>query len=77
MDAATSKEIESLTLYTRHDAAEVVPILREIDISLVETGKYLLNFTFLNRNMKELSTQVILENKGFQDVAVDMSVQTL
>ena len=27
--------------------------------------------------MKELSTQVILENKGFQDVAVDMSVQTL
>jgi len=27
--------------------------------------------------IKELSTQVILENKGFQDVAVDMSVQTL
>ena len=45
VDAATSKEIEGLTLFTRHDAAEVVPILREIDISLVETGKYLLNFT--------------------------------
>lgn len=27
--------------------------------------------------MKELSTQIILENKDFQDIAVDMSVQTL
>lgn len=57
VNASTSKEIDALTLFTRHDAAEVVPILREIDISAVETGKYLLNFTFLNRNMKELSTQ--------------------
>ena len=72
MDAATSKEIEGLTLFTRHDAAEVVPILREIDISLVETGKYLLNFTFLNRNMKELSTQSYVFERS-NDIEVDIA----
>jgi len=72
VDAATSKEIEGLTLFTRHDAAEVVPILREIDISLVETGKYLLNFTFLNRNMKELSTQSYVFERS-NDIEVDIA----
>ena len=57
INAATNKEVDDLTMYSRHETSEVVPLLREIDISMVETGKYLLNFTIINKNMKELSTQ--------------------
>lgn len=72
VNATTSKEIESMTLYTRHDVAEVVPILREIDITDIETGKYILNFTFINRNMKELSTQSY-EFERSNDIEIDIS----
>lgn len=72
IDANTNKEVESLTLFTKHDAAEVVPVLRQIDISEVTTGKYLLNFTFLNKNMKELSTQSY-EFERSNDIEINIS----
>src|SRR5690606_34571449 len=72
VNAATNKEVDALTLFTKHDAAEVVPILREIDIASVETGKYLLNFTFLNKNMKELSTQSYVFERS-NDIEINIS----
>lgn len=72
VNAATNKEVDALTLFTKHDAVEVVPILREIDISNVETGKYILNFTFLNRNMRELSTQSYVFERS-NDIEIDIA----
>ncbi len=72
VNAATSKEVDELTLFTRHDASEVVPVLREIDITNVETGKYILNYTFLNRNMKELSTQSYVFERS-NDIEMDIA----
>lgn len=57
IDAKTGAEIDDLTMYTRHEAAPVVPILRTVPIEKVRSGKYLLNFTLINRNMTELATQ--------------------
>jgi len=76
LNATTNKEVESLTLFTKHDATEVVPILRQIDISNVETGKYLLNFTFLNKNMKELSTQSYVFERS-NDIEIDISTNDI
>ena len=72
INASTSKEIEELTVFSRHDTAQVVPFLREIDISSVGTGKYLLTFTVINKNMKELSTQTY-EFERSNDVEINIS----
>lgn len=57
INAATGKEVEDLTMFTRHYASDVVPVLRKVDINDVTTGKYILQYTLINRNMTELSTQ--------------------
>ncbi|MDG1147065.1 MAG: GWxTD domain-containing protein [Crocinitomicaceae bacterium] len=55
--ADTEQEFENLTVFSKHDAVAVVPFLRVIDISEVPTGKYILQFTVLNKNMRELCFQ--------------------
>lgn len=57
INADQNTEVEELTLLTRHFSSEVVPVLRKIDISNLRTGRYVVHFTILNRNMRELSTQ--------------------
>jgi GWxTD domain-containing protein len=57
IDADKNIELEELTVFTRHYTSEVVPILKSIDISDLLTGKYIVNYTIVNRNMRELSTQ--------------------
>lgn len=57
MNADKNLEIESLTNFTRYDTAQVVPVLKTIDISELPTGKYIIRYTVLNRNMVELSSQ--------------------
>jgi GWxTD domain-containing protein len=57
INAKTGKEVEELTMFSRHYANEVVPVLRKVDISKITTGKYILQYTLINRNMTELSTQ--------------------
>ncbi len=57
IDAQTGAEIEELTVFSRHYASEVVPILRSVPIEKVRTGKYILSYTLINKNMTELSTQ--------------------
>lgn len=54
-NAATGDEISALRQTSRHFASPVVPMLREIDISTVPTGKYIVSFKLLNRNMLELA----------------------
>ena len=54
-DAMTGEEIPSLRKTTRHVSNSVVPVLRQIDISEVPSGKYMVTFKLLNRNLLELS----------------------
>tara|TARA_B110000285_G_scaffold45037_1_gene50294 strand:- start:601 stop:2013 length:1413 start_codon:yes stop_codon:yes gene_type:complete len=56
-NALTNEEVEAFTKYTKLKKAEVVPFLKEINIDKLPTGKYILNFTILNKNMIELSNQ--------------------
>lgn len=57
INADTEQEFEPLIVFSKHDATIVVPFLRVIDISEVPTGKYILQFTVLNKNMRELCFQ--------------------
>jgi len=57
IDAESSKELEKFTRFSKHTAAPVVPIFRQIDLTEIPSGKYTLNYTLLDRNMLELSTQ--------------------
>jgi GWxTD domain-containing protein len=56
INADKNTEVPELTVFTRHYAGEVVPILKKIDISSLPTGRYIVSYTILNRNMLELST---------------------
>lgn len=56
-NADTGNEVEELTVFSKHDAGDVVPFLRKIDLTNVGTGKYILEYTIINRNMIELSKQ--------------------
>lgn len=50
-------ELPDYTVFTRHSGSPVVPIMRKVDISLLPTGKYTLNYTLLTRSMIELAEQ--------------------
>lgn len=57
VNAETGNEVDEFTSFSKQNANTVVPFLKNIDISNLPTGKYILNFTVINREMKELSTQ--------------------
>jgi GWxTD domain-containing protein len=56
-DVLTGKEIESMTVFTRHKVSEVIPILRPVIIEDLPTGKYTLDYSIINRDLKELATK--------------------
>jgi GWxTD domain-containing protein len=60
VEVSTGNELSNLTVFNKINVAEVVPILRNIDISDVPTGKYELTFTLLSRSMEELCNQTYL-----------------
>jgi len=64
-NATNELEIIEYTKYSKHYAAEVVPILKKVDISNLTTGKYILNYTIVNKNMKELSTQSYIFDRSY------------
>lgn len=57
INAETEEVLEKLTAYSKHDTATVTPFLRVVDITDVPTGKYILKYTIVNKNMRELSSQ--------------------
>lgn len=70
VNADKDEEIEELTIYTRHYVSEVVPVLKSINIDNLSTGKYIVNYTIVNKNMKELSTQSYVFERS-NDVEID------
>lgn len=57
VNAETGEEIPELTKFSKHKADPVVPIIRSVDISAVPTGKYVLNYAVLDRQLVELASQ--------------------
>lgn len=57
IDAMNGLEVPGFTKFTKLDTAEVVPFFRQINIENLPTGKYILQYTLIDRNMTELSSQ--------------------
>ena len=57
INALNNKEVEKMTQYSKLNTAEVVPFLKSVDITDITTGKYILQFTLVNKNMIELGSQ--------------------
>ncbi len=82
-DATTGTELLEVSQMSRHETAPVVPILRQVDITNVPSGKFILSYTLLNRNMMELSTESyefersneIMFNLNANDVVLDPAFQ--
>ena len=70
------KEIEELTSYSKFSGSEVVPILRNVDISSLTTGKYALNFSVISKNMAELNTQRYFFERS-NDIEISFDVETM
>lgn len=56
-DAFTGIELSEFRQTSRHFGKPVVPILRDVNIANVPTGKYTLTYKLLNRNMLELAEE--------------------
>lgn len=57
VNAMSGVQLDQFTAFSRHKTSNVVPIIKRLDISEVPTGKYIVSYTLINRNMTELSTQ--------------------
>jgi GWxTD domain-containing protein len=56
-NSLTGEEIGMFTKTTRHKPASVVPFTRSIDIQNLPSGKYILEYTVINKEMVEVSKQ--------------------
>ncbi len=57
INSLTGEILQDYTRFTKLNTAEVVPFFKKIDITNLTTGKYILNFAIINKNMKQLSFQ--------------------
>lgn len=57
VNSTNGQELPEFTVMQKLNTSEVVPLLRNVDITNLTTGKYTLNYTILSRSMMELSTQ--------------------
>lgn len=57
VNSETGQEVADFTTMQKLNTSDVVPLLRNVDITNLTTGKYTLNYTILSRSMMELSTQ--------------------
>lgn len=65
-------EMSDYTMITDHETTDVLPVLRNIDISKLPTGRYSLNYTLISGKSGELSTQsYIFERSNDIDVSLD------
>lgn len=69
-------ELSEFTTYSKLTTAEVLPILRTVDITKIPTGKYALNYTLLSRNMTELTTQSYLFERS-NDLEIEIDFDNL
>ena len=76
INTETGAELTDLTVYSKHATAQVLPILRNVDITKVPTGKYALSYTLISKSMKELTTQSYLFERS-NDIEVTWNMETM
>lgn len=72
-DAVSGIELSEYRQTTRHFVQPVVPILRDVNISNVPSGKFILSYKLLNRNMLELAEESY-EFERSNDEAAQLSI---
>ncbi|MFN5147837.1 MAG: GWxTD domain-containing protein [Flavobacteriia bacterium] len=76
INTETGAELSEQTVYSKHRTTQVLPILRNVDISDVPTGKYALSYTLISKSMKELTTQSYLFERS-NDIEVSWNLETM
>lgn len=76
INTETGIELTELTSYTKETTGEVLPILRNVDITKIPTGKYALTYTLISRSMNELTTQSYLFERS-NDLEITLDLETM
>jgi GWxTD domain-containing protein len=78
INTETGFELSELTSYTKEKTGEVLPVLRNVDITKIPTGKYALMYTLISREMTELTTQSYLfERSNDMEITLDLETMVL
>ncbi len=78
INTETGFELSELTTYTKEKTGEVLPVLRNVDITKIPTGKYALTYTLISRSMSELTTQTYLfERSNDMEITLDFETMVL
>jgi GWxTD domain-containing protein len=78
IDVETDQELEEFTTYYRMSCAEVVPVLKQIDISKLTTGQYYLQLTLLGEDMSEQHKEAYIFDRYKEiELEFDQSVTVL
>jgi GWxTD domain-containing protein len=78
VDTETGEEMLLFTDYFKQKTSEVIPLLRNLDISELPSGKYALNYTLLSSNLAEMATQsLFFERSNEIQLSFDLSDMVL
>ncbi len=55
IDANTGEELHELSYTTRMNGSEVVPVIRQLEIEELKSGTYIIEYSVLSRDMKEMA----------------------
>jgi GWxTD domain-containing protein len=76
INTESGAELSEYTVYSKHKTAQVLPILKNVDITNVPTGKYALSYTLISKSMSELTTQSYLFERS-NDIEVAWNLETM
>jgi GWxTD domain-containing protein len=77
IDNSTQKEITE-PVFTKCRKDEVVPFLKAVDISSIPTGNYTINYSLINKEMKEVaSTSYVFERSNDIELTINSSSQVI
>lgn len=68
--------LQNLLATQKERTGEVLPILRNVDITKIPTGKYALTYTLISRSMNELTTQSYLFERS-NDLEITLDLETM
>ncbi len=75
IDAETDEELEDYTTFYRLTSAEVVPVLKQVDISTLPTGNYYLQLTLLAQDMSEIHKEAYVFER-YKEIEIEFDENT-
>jgi GWxTD domain-containing protein len=76
IDTRTKEEVEALTRYSKHEVDQVLPVIRAIDISSLNSGEYTLQFSIISKENQVLATQEYFFERS-NDRLTDITTENL